>query len=116
MDAEIPPQSHTARTGAVLDALLPFEAILEGWRSSGGTPVAAREWTRRQVLALAHIVADDGAWEVLLGKVASGRAQDAWLALDWPQGFDELLLCAPLCELVSFECARCTIGVRQQRY
>ena len=116
MDAEIPPRSHAARTSAVLDALLPFEAILEGWRASGGTPEPAREWTRRQVRALVDIVADDGAWELLLGKVASGRGQDAWLALDWPLGFDELLLCAPLCQLVSFECARCTIGARQESY
>jgi hypothetical protein len=115
MDAENPTQNHLARTGAVLDTLLPFEAILGSWRASGGTPEAAREWTRRQVRALADIVADDGAWEVLLERGAS-RAQDAWLALDWPLGFDELLLCAPLCRLVSYECARCTIGARQERH
>ena len=111
MDAEVPPHGDAARAGAALDALLPFEAILEGWCTSGGTPEAAREWTRRQVLAFGGIVGDDAAWELLLGKVASGRGQDAWLALDWPLGFDELLLCAPLCRLVSFECARCTIAM-----
>ncbi|MEO6694882.1 MAG: hypothetical protein ABIY50_01590, partial [Ignavibacteria bacterium] len=44
----------------------------------------------------------------------NGRDVDAWLALDWPDGFDELLLCVPLCSLVRFECNKCTIGIRQE--
>ena len=44
----------------------------------------------------------------------NGRETDAWLALDWPDGFDELLLCVPLCSLVKFECSKCFVGKRQE--
>jgi len=88
--------------------------ILAAWRAAGATPASALHWTREQVRALRGLVQDPAGWQHLLQVHASGRARDSWLATDWPTGFDELLVCAPLCALVRFECARCTIGTRQQ--
>jgi len=95
------------------DPLLAFEPLIAAWRQDGATPRAALRWTGSQVSAFATLVADDEDWERLLAIFERGRAADSWLATDWPSGFDELLLCAPLCQLVQFECARCTIGSRQ---
>jgi hypothetical protein len=88
--------------------------VLAGWRAAGATPEAALQATREQVHALRRLVLEEAGWRRLLRAHANGRAQDAWLATDWPTGFDELLVCAPLCALVRFECARCTIGARQE--
>jgi len=94
--------------------LLAHGEILAAWRAAGATPAAALHWTHEQVRALRRLIQDPEGWRRLLQVHASGRAQDSWLATDWPTGFDELLVCAPLCTLVNFECARCTIGARQQ--
>lgn len=88
--------------------------VLAAWRNAGATPAAALDRTREQVRGLRDLVQDRAGWQRVLQAYAGGRAQDSWLATDWPTGFDELLVCAPLCALVSFECARCTIGARQQ--
>jgi len=99
------------------DAAPEFHAhaeVLAAWRAAGATPAAALHWTGEQVRALRELVQDPASWQRLLHVHAGGRAQDSWLATDWPTGFDELLVCAPLCALVNFECARCTIGARQQ--
>jgi hypothetical protein len=93
--------------------ILAFEPLIAAWRRDGAGPAAALQWTASQVAAFARLVADDAGWERLLAIFERGRAADSWLATDWPSGFDELLLCAPLCQLVQFECARCTIGERQ---
>lgn len=75
---------------------------------------SARLLTLKQVEAFEEIVADDEGWKFLLASFNSGRDTDAWLATDWPAGFDELLLCVPLCKLVDFECSKCTVGKRQE--
>lgn len=93
--------------------LLGFEPLIAAWQRDGASQAAALRWTASQVGAFAVLVADDAGWERLLEIFERGRAADSWLATDWPSGFDELLLCAPLCQLVQFECARCTIGSRQ---
>jgi hypothetical protein len=93
--------------------LLPFQAVIDAWRASGGGTGAALDWTRRQVAACRALVRDEAGWNQLLHVFLQGRAHDAWLATDWPHGFDELLLCAPLCQHVRFECGRCHVGTRQ---
>ncbi|MCA9671542.1 MAG: hypothetical protein KC503_38355 [Myxococcales bacterium] len=103
-----------ASSELLLAALLPRASILRCLEQAGGEAQAARALAAAQVAALRAIVDDDDAWQRLSAVVRRGRALDSWLAYDWPHGFEELLLCAPLCELVSFECARCTIGARQQ--
>lgn len=95
-------------------AFLAHDEVLAAWRAAGATQASALHWTREQVRALRGLAQDPKSWQRLLNIHANGRAQDSWLATDWPSGFDELLVCAPLCALVRFECARCTIGARQQ--
>jgi len=94
--------------------LLPYSDILHEWKSSRMDIDAAKFLTLRQIEAFEGIVNDDEGWEYLLSVFNNGRDVDAWLALDWPDGFDELLLCVPLCKLVEFECHKCTIGRRQE--
>lgn len=72
--------------------------------------------TLRQVLSFEKIVSDDECREVLLEKFRSGRQTDSWLATDWDTGFDELILCAPLCNLVDWRCSECIIGKRQSNH
>ena len=74
---------------------------------------SARLLTLKQVDAFEEIVSDNEQWDFLLSCFNNGRDTDAWLAADWPSGFDELLLCVPLCKLVDFECTKCTVGKRQ---
>lgn len=93
-----------------------FEPLLAAWRADGGDAGAARARTQRQVEALLGLAGDDDGWRRLVEVFQRGRAFDSWLATDWPSGFDELLLCAPLCQLVQFECARCTVGARQESH
>ena len=95
-----------------LELLLPYEEIMAEWRERGATVEAARILALKQVDAFEQIIADDLCWKI----VESGRNEDSWLVFDWPDGFDELLLCVPLCRLVDYECSRCTIGARQQNY
>jgi len=97
---------------AALQALSSHAVIVAAWRKAGGDAEAARRLTLAQVTGLRAILANDEAWQHLLRAFAR-KELDNWVAGDWPGGFDELLLCAPLCKLVSFECARCIIGSRQ---
>lgn len=94
-------------------SLLPYNEILNKWNNSIQSETAARLLTLEQTEALESVIVDDEGWEYLLSVFNNGRETDAWLALDWPDGFDELLLCVPLCSLVKFECSRCFVGMRQ---
>ncbi len=98
----------------LLHKLLNYSNIYSLWISKGSTKEAAVELTVGQLDALEEIVNDDESWEELLYISARGRNHDAWLALDWPDGFDELVLCVPLCKLVNWECSKCTVGMRQE--
>lgn len=97
-----------------MDKLLNYNNIYQLWINKGSTPESAVELTIQQLDALEEIVNDDNSWFELLEISARGRNYDAWLAADWPDGFDELLLCVPLCKLVSWECEKCTVGKRQE--
>ena len=94
-------------------SLLPYNEILNKWNNGIQSELSARLMTLEQTEALESVIADDDGWEYLLSVFNNGRETDAWLALDWPDGFDELLLCLPLCSLVKFECSRCFVGMRQ---
>ena len=95
-----------------LKLLLSYAEILAEWHERGATTEAARILALKQVDAFEQIIDDDFCWKI----VESSRHEDSWLTFDWPDGFDELLLCVPLCHLVDYECNRCTIGSRQQDY
>lgn len=97
----------------ITNQLLSYPEITDKWNNSNQSPDSAKLLTLNQVEAFEKIVSDDDGWEYLLSVFNKGRDVDAWLALDWPDGFDELVLCVPLCKLVSFECDKCTIGKRQ---
>jgi len=94
--------------------LLSHTEILDKWKESHMNIDSAKFLTLKQIEAFEEIVNDDEGWEYLISVFNNGRDVDAWLALDWPEGFDELLLCVPLCKLVDFECHNCTIGRRQE--
>jgi len=98
----------------VLDKLLNYNNIYQQWMNNGSTKEAAIELTIQQLDGLEEIASNDESWYELLEISARGRNYDAWLAMDWPDGFDELLLCVPLCKLVSWECGKCTVGERQE--
>ena len=106
--------SRDSNAAGVPAGLLAFQPVLEAWRRDGETPAAALAWTRHQVRAFQDLVNQDAGWRRLVEIFQLGRAVDPWLASDWPHGFDELLLCAPLCQMVRFECARCDLGARQR--
>ena len=95
------------------NSLLPHNVIFGEWESSDRSPEIAVTLTLKQISALEEIISDDENWGYFLKVFNNGRETDAWLALDWPDGFDELLLCVPLCSLVEFECSKCTVGKRQ---
>lgn len=97
-----------------INNLLPYPEITDLWFDSSGDLDSAKALTLQQVNAFAEIVSNDESWNYLLSVFEKGRQEDAWLATDWPDGFDELLLCVPLCKLVDFECSKCTIGKRQE--
>ncbi len=94
--------------------LFSYNKIINEWNQSRMDSGSAKFLTLKQVEAFERIVIDDEGWEKLLEIFNKGRETDAWLALDWPYGFDELVLCVPLCKLVSFECSKCTVGKRQE--
>ncbi|MBC8073590.1 MAG: hypothetical protein IAG13_35035, partial [Deltaproteobacteria bacterium] len=71
----------------------------------------ANQLALAQVAALRELIEHQGGWARLQELVA--RAGDPWNADDWPDGFDALMLCAPLCDEVAFECVRCAVGQRQ---
>jgi hypothetical protein len=98
----------------MFNRLLNYSQIYTLWLNKGATKEAAVELSMQQIDALEDIVNDNISWHKLLEISALGRNEDAWLAADWPSGFDELLLCVPLCKLVDWECAKCTIGKRQE--
>lgn len=97
----------------ILSGLLAYKEISDKWNASEKDSAAARRLTAEQVRAFEEIIKSDEGWESLLEIFYRGRSEDAWLALDWPDGFDELILCVPLCSLVNFECGRCHVGIRQ---
>ena len=94
--------------------LLKYKAIINEWNDSNRNSETARILTLRQIQAFEKIVSDDESWKLLLSVFNKGREIDPWLAMDWPDGFDELILCVPLCKLVEFECNKCTVGSRQE--
>lgn len=98
----------------MLDKLLNYNNVYQLWLNKGGTFESAVELTLRQLDSLEAIANDRESWETLLEISARGRNTDAWLAADWPSGFDELLLCVPLCKLVDWDCPKCTVGSRQE--
>ncbi len=98
----------------MLDKLLNYNNVYQLWKNKGSTKEAAIELTIQQLDGLENITNDDESWYTLLEISARGRNYDAWLATDWPDGFDELLLCVPLCKLVDWECSKCTVGSRQE--
>lgn len=97
----------------MLERLLNYTQIYNLWLNRGSTKEAAIELTLQQVDVLEDIVNDDEYWFRLLEIASRGRNHDVWLAADWPSGFDELVLCVPLCKLVDWECKKCTVGMRQ---
>ena len=98
----------------MLNKLLNYTQIYNLWLNDGATEKAAIDRTLQQIDAFEEIIDDDESWYELLEIVLRGRNEDAWLAADWPSGFDELLLCVPLCKLVDWECSKCTVGSRQE--
>ncbi len=100
----------------MIEKLLNYNSVYNEWKNQGSTAEAARILTIQQVSAFEEIVNDDEGWEFLLKAAEAGRNEDAWLAKDWPDGFDELLLCVPLCKLVDWECSKCIVGNRQGNY
>lgn len=96
-----------------LNKLLNYTQVYNLWLNNGSSKEAAIELTLQQLDALEEITSDDSSWLRLLEIAGNGRKHDAWLASDWPSGFDELVLCVPLCKLVNWECRNCTIGSRQ---
>ena len=100
----------------IIKDLISYREIYSEWLRSKMGPESARMLTLKQVYAFEKIIKDDKSWNYLLSFFEKGRKMDSWLALDWPDGFDELLLCVPLCSLVEFECSKCTIGKRQENH
>jgi hypothetical protein len=93
--------------------LLPYEGIFSLWQKAGADYQSARLLTISQVEAFEEIIKDNETWDYLISVFDSGRREDSWLALDWPEGFDELILCTPLCKLVDFNCRECVVGRSQ---
>jgi len=98
----------------ITDQLKNYNEISGEWNLTVRDNLNAVLLTLKQLEAFEMIINDDDAWEFLLNAFNNGRDTDAWLASDWPDGFDELVLCIPLCKLVSFECDKCFVGMRQE--
>jgi hypothetical protein len=98
------------------EKLLNYNSVYSEFKNQGASAEPARLLTLQQVEALEEIIKDDNSWNFLLKAAEAGRNEDAWLAQDWPDGFDELLLCVPLCKLVDWECQKCIVGKRQNNY
>lgn len=81
------------------------------YQEDGANRAAAIAGTRRQVAGLRYEIADDARWARLV--TMARQIGDPWNADDWPLGFDGLVVAVPLCTDVSFECARCPVGQRQ---
>lgn len=110
----IPQRTTVAETPTATDSsgLLGFADIVLRWQKAGGTARQALELSRAQVAAVRGLVADEVGWQ-RLEEAARLRAFDSWLVTDWPHSFDELIVCAPLCQRVNWECQRCPVGQRQ---
>lgn len=93
-----------------------FNQIVKKWQEKGSTKESAKKLAIEQVEELAEIVNNDKSWLKLLEIFRSGRVEDSWLANDWPNGFDELIVCAPLCKYVDWECGKCFVGNRQNNF
>jgi hypothetical protein len=93
-----------------------YDSVIEEWIIKGNDAETAKTVTIEQVDALIEICSIDEKWKKLLEIFRSGRIHDSWLAANWPVGFDELILCAPLCKLVDWECAKCHVGMRQNNF
>ncbi len=100
----------------MLDLILSHDLIYAKWLEMGGGLDNALILTKQQLKGFEKIVSSDQRWAGLLEIASRGRLNDPWLAADWPSGFDELVLCVPLCKLVDWECAKCTIGSRQNGF
>lgn len=98
----------------MLELLLSFDKIYKKWIESGSTLESAKELTISQICALQKIINDDKYWIKLIKIFENGRKLDSWLAQDWPYGFDELVLCVPLCKFVDYDCNKCKVGKRQE--
>lgn len=94
--------------------LFSYNEITIEWKKSKNDIDSAKFLTLSQTEKFESIVKDDESWIRLLEIFNKGRDIDAWLAMDWPDGFDELVLCIPLCKLVDFECSRCIVGMKQE--
>lgn len=93
--------------------LLPAQTIVDRWNALGSTPDAAVRLSLDQVRGLRAIVDDDAGWGHLT-QLLIRSGGDSWLAHDWPEGFEPMMLCAALCRLVDYECARCRVGREQE--
>lgn len=91
--------------------LLPAGDAIDRYRAAGATEATAVTGARQQLAGLRRELDDDARWDRLVR--LSRRAGDPWNADDWPLGFDGLLCAITLCTHVSFECARCPVGRRQ---
>lgn len=100
----------------MLESFLSYEEVYNKWLKQGRTFESALSLTKDQLNSLEKIVSNDNGWAQLIAIASKGRTQDAWLAADWPAGFDELTVCVPLCKLVDWECAICTVGKRQNNF
>lgn len=94
------------------DRLLPATEAIARYRRHGGDSAAAIGEVRRQLRGLRRELADDERWARLVRMAR--QAGDPWNADDWPLGFDALVCAIPLCTHVSFECAGCPVGRRQE--
>lgn len=59
------------------------------------------------------LVDDDAGWERVT-RLLVRTGGDSWLAHDWPEGFEPMMLCAPLCRLVDYACTHCRVGRQQE--
>lgn len=100
----------------MLDLILSHDRVYEKWLEMGGGLDNALNLTKLQLKGFEQLVSSDAGWKSLLEIASRGRTQDPWLAADWPSGFDELVLCVPLCKLVDWECSKCTVGLRQNNF
>ena len=93
-----------------------FDNIVQKWQAGGSSKEYAKKLTLEQIEALEAIVGNEKDWTKLVEIFRMGRAHDSWLAEEWPAGFDELVICAPLCKYVDWECARCFVGRKQKNF
>lgn len=100
----------------MLNKLLNYNDIYQKWLNSNGDQKSAIELTLQQLDTLEDIVINDESWFELIKIARKGRHLDAWLALDLPYGFDELIICLPLCKFSDWGCSKCTVGSRQENY